>query len=158
MNNAVTIGIVIAVIVVLAGYFMFFSSPTEEAVVSPGPSVVVSPLSVQVTPSPTASSSPDANGSPTAGVVKEFAVTGANFAFTPKEIRVKQGDTVRITFTSGSGLHDWNLDEFNAATNVVASGKSEAIEFVADKAGEYEYYCSVGNHRAMGMVGKLIVE
>jgi len=32
------------------------------------------------------------------------------------------------------------------------------VTFVADKAGEYEFYCSVGQHRANGMVGKLIVK
>jgi plastocyanin len=29
---------------------------------------------------------------------------------------------------------------------------------VADKNGSYEYYCSVGNHRASGMVGVITVE
>jgi plastocyanin len=29
---------------------------------------------------------------------------------------------------------------------------------VADKKGTFEYYCSVGQHRALGMKGKLVVE
>jgi len=32
------------------------------------------------------------------------------------------------------------------------------VEFTADTPGEFEYYCSVGQHRANGQVGKLIVE
>ena len=32
------------------------------------------------------------------------------------------------------------------------------VEFTVDKTGTFEYYCSVGQHRANGMVGNLIVE
>src|SRR3990167_9256749 len=38
------------------------------------------------------------------------------------------------------------------------TGQSASVEFTADKAGGFEYYCSVGTHRAMGMVGAFIVE
>lgn len=89
---------------------------------------------------------------------KTFNVEGGMFYFNPKEIRVKQGDTVRIVFTNKEGFHDWTIDEFNARTTQIAAGKTETIQFVADKTGTFEYYCSVGNHRAMGMKGNLIVE
>ncbi|MEY4731380.1 MAG: hypothetical protein RL681_326, partial [Candidatus Parcubacteria bacterium] len=46
---------------------------------------------------------------------------------------------------------------FNAATKVLTDGQSETIEFVANKAGTFEYYCSVGSHRQMGMKGTLTV-
>ncbi len=92
-----------------------------------------------------------------------FELTGENMKFMMEgkeapELRVKQGDTVVIRFTTTSGFHDWVLDEFNAATDQVGTGDSSSVTFVADKKGEFEYYCSVGNHRAMGMKGKLIVE
>lgn len=90
--------------------------------------------------------------------IKTFAISGVNFAFSQPEIRVKKGDRVRIDFTSTDGFHDWVVDEFSAATEKVNTGASSSVEFVADKVGTYEYYCSVGQHRAMGMVGKLIVE
>lgn len=92
------------------------------------------------------------------GEVKEFRVVGTNFAFSEKEITVNKGDTVRIVFVNEEGFHDWVLDEFDAATSQIQAGNQETIEFVADQSGEFEYYCSVGQHRAMGMVGKLIVE
>jgi nitrosocyanin len=92
------------------------------------------------------------------GAVKEFAVEGGMFYFTPKEIKVKKGDTVKITFTNKEGFHDWVLDEFNAKTKQIKAGETDTISFVADKAGTFEYYCSVGNHRAQGMKGNLIVE
>ncbi|MEK7649830.1 MAG: plastocyanin/azurin family copper-binding protein [Patescibacteria group bacterium] len=93
----------------------------------------------------------------TAPGVKEFTVTGTNFAFDATALTVKKGDTVRITFKNMEGFHDWKIDEFSAATTQFKSPGEETIEFVADKAGSFEYYCSVGKHRAMGMKGTLTV-
>lgn len=90
--------------------------------------------------------------------VKTFTVSGTNYAFDVKEIRVQEGDTVTINFSSAGGFHDWVVDEFNAATGQVRPGVETSVTFVADTKGTYEYYCSVGNHRALGMVGTLIVE
>jgi plastocyanin len=90
--------------------------------------------------------------------VKTFDLTSKPFEFSVKEIKVKKGDQVRINLKNEQGLHDWVIDEFNARTKQLAAGQSDSVEFVADKAGTFEYYCSVANHRQMGMVGKLIVE
>lgn len=92
------------------------------------------------------------------GEAKTFTISGTNFAFDVTEMRVKQGDTVTVNFESAEGFHDWVVDEFNAATEQVRPGTPTSVTFVADKAGTYEYYCSVGQHRANGMVGTLIVE
>ena len=94
----------------------------------------------------------------TQGSVKEFSVVGSPFKFNPSEIRVKKGDTVKITFKNSQGFHDFGIDEFNVKTKQANSPSEETVTFVADKAGEYPYYCSVGQHRANGMEGKLIVE
>jgi plastocyanin len=71
---------------------------------------------------------------------------------------VKKGDTVKITFKNTGGFHDLKIDEFKVATKQLQGGASEVVTFVADKAGTFEYYCSVGNHRAMGMKGTLTVQ
>jgi len=96
--------------------------------------------------------------------VKKFVITGSHLRFFIDEvenpdIKVKQGDKVRIEFTSTEGFHDWKLDEFAAATEKVnpADGTT-SVEFIADKKGKFEYYCSVGRHRENGMKGNLIVE
>jgi carboxymethylenebutenolidase len=72
-------------------------------------------------------------------------------------IRVRVGDIVRIELNSEEGVHDWVLDEFSARTEVVEEGDSDTIEFVADEEGTFEYYCSVGEHREMGMEGNFVV-
>jgi len=92
------------------------------------------------------------------GDVQTFTVTGDNFAYDLKEIKVKKGDKVRIVFKNAEGFHDFKLDEFGLATAKLAAGGEETLEFTADKTGTFEYYCSVGKHRSMGMKGNLIVE
>src|SRR3989344_38264 len=88
------------------------------------------------------------------GVVKEFTVTGdTSFRFSPGEMRVKVGDRVKVTFVNAGGMHDWNLAEFKVATKKLSAGQQETIEFVAHKKGTFEYYCSVGSHRQMGIKG-----
>lgn len=92
-----------------------------------------------------------------------FALTGKNFKFsmdgkTNPDLRVSVGDLVRIEFTSTEGLHDFVLNGYSVATSRVSDGESTFVEFVADKAGTFEYYCSVNSHRAQGMKGALIVE
>src|SRR3989344_6748098 len=92
------------------------------------------------------------------GTVKEFTVTGSAFKFDPTEIRVNKGDRVKIAFKNAGGTHDFRLDEFGVKTNIIQGEQEETVDFVANKAGSFEYYCSVANHRQMGMKGMLIVE
>ncbi len=90
--------------------------------------------------------------------VKEFVVNGANFSFDPSLITVKKGDKVKIIFKNTEGFHDFKIDEFGVATKQAKAPDQEVLEFIADKAGSFEYYCSVGTHRSMGMKGILKVE
>lgn len=89
---------------------------------------------------------------------KEFNVKGVNFDFEPKVITVKKGDRVKINFENSAGFHDFVIEEYGVATKKTQAPTLEVIEFTADKAGTFEYYCSVGSHRAMGMFGTLKVE
>lgn len=85
-------------------------------------------------------------------------LTGENFAFSRDTIEVYKGDKVTINFESTGGFHDWGVDEFDAWTKQVNPGETTSVTFVADKVGSFEFYCSVGNHRAQGMLGWLIVK
>ena len=90
--------------------------------------------------------------------VEEFALVASNFEYDIKEIRVKKGTKVKISLTVSEGFHDFVIDEFSGRIQRIGSGEDSSTEFVASEIGEYEYYCSVGNHRELGMVGKLIIE
>jgi len=89
---------------------------------------------------------------------RSFTIDSFIFGYSMEEIRVKQGDIVTINLTNSDGFHDWVVDEFGAATDTIQAGETTSITFVASKKGTFEYYCSVGSHRAQGMVGNLIVE
>lgn len=92
------------------------------------------------------------------GELKEYTISGSNFKFSITEINVDKGDRVRINFINEVGDHDWKLEGYNVGTKILRTGQSEIVEFVASQSGTFEYYCSVGTHRAMGMKGILVVD
>ena len=143
----IAIGVVVALV---GGYLLLRNGQDDQPQISESSEV-----------SPTLSASPSASPTNSGAAqvsVKTFTVSGKSFAFDPKEIKVNKGDTVKIVFTNTGGLHDWVIDEFNARTPRIQTGQSSTIEFIVDKTGTFQYYCSVGNHRAQGMWGNLIVQ
>jgi len=139
-NKKLFTAIIVIVLLVVGGYYIL---QQVKKVKSFQEAPVEAPVSVQ---------------SGEAGEIKIFNLTGKNFAFSQIEIRVKKGDRVRIEFESAQGFHDWSIDEFDARTKRVNAGGKTSVEFVVDKVGTFEYYCSVGSHRQLGMIGNLIVE
>ena len=100
---------------------------------------------------------PEGEGVEEMVVVKEFTVSGKNFSFAPSTITVQKGDRVKITFQNTAGFHDFKIDEYGVAAKQAQAPATEVLEFTADKTGSFEYYCSVGSHRANGMKGTLVV-
>ncbi|MEO0084406.1 MAG: cupredoxin domain-containing protein [candidate division WOR-3 bacterium] len=76
--------------------------------------------------------------------------------FSLKEIVVNKGDLVKININVKSGRHDFKIDEFNVYKDT-PTGQITTVEFVADKAGEFIYYCNQPGHRAAGHWGTLKV-
>lgn len=141
------------------GYVVMQSKPTPTDSMSQAGNNET-PLTVEEsgTASPGGETSESGETPALEGVV-EVTVEASSFKFSPAEIRVKKGDTVRVTVKNILGVHDWILEGYDeVGTKQLKVNESETVEFVADKAGTFEYYCSVGNHRAQGMVGSLIVE
>ena len=166
---AVIIVVIVAVVYAIQGGKNDVQPPSSEKTIEENNQVEQeqeqipsSEASSKETASPQAVQTPSPNsGEPSraqTAEVKEFTVIATNFKFSINEMRVKQGDTVRITLVSEEGFHDVRVDEFSAATAQIQAGSQETIEFVVDKTGEFEYYCSIGEHRKMGMKGMLIVE
>ncbi|WML42673.1 cupredoxin domain-containing protein [Neobacillus sp. PS3-40] len=90
----------------------------------------------------------------TKGDVVEIKVTAKDFEFDKKVIHVKKGDKVKITLQSDDGGHGLAIPDYNI--DIQGNGSAE---FTADKAGTFEYHCSLmcGAGHAK-MTGKLIVE
>lgn len=79
-----------------------------------------------------------------------------SFSFTPDLIEIPAGETMTIKLTNSGGFHDFVVDELDVASEQINEGDTTIVTITAplDAAGdEYEFYCSVGNHRAQGMVG-----
>lgn len=164
-------GIIAAVVIVIAlGAWYYFSTQTPAAQEESSEAATGTQETSNNNPAPVGGmetgelpAGTDVNGGAsvnvgvTANAVKSFTVTGSNFSFAPNSISVKKGDHVQITFKNADGTHDFRIDEFNVATSKIGSGQSASVEFVASKTGSFQYYCSVGNHRAMGMWGTLVV-
>lgn len=142
--------IVILAALGIAGWMFYNQSQTKtestsNELATPGPTAVVT----EATPT-TAVMEVDG--------VKVIEIEGGSFYFKPNEIRVKVGDKVKVTLKAVDMMHDFVIDELDVKTEVTKSGSTSSVEFTADTAGTFEFYCSVGEHRLRGMVGKLIVE
>jgi heme/copper-type cytochrome/quinol oxidase subunit 2 len=106
-----------------------------------------------------------------AAEVKEIPLQAASWSFSPTEIRVNQGDVVRLLITTaqdevalynghGFGIEGYNVNAF------LVKGTTQEVEFKADKAGEFVFRCTsfcvhgegVDPNNHFNMVGRLIVE
>ncbi len=74
-------------------------------------------------------------------------------------LHVAEGAVVQVGLVNGDGIeHDAVFPDFKAGTDRVnRKGASSVTVFRADKAGEFEYFCSLPGHRQAGMAGKLVV-
>lgn len=149
----VVAAVVILVIVVGGGFFAYkklkHAAPAQQQV-----------MSEQAAPTTTTAMQPTTANNPSGAMAatQTITVTGSNYSFDPKEIHVKKGQNVAITFKNVAGFHNFVIDELNVKTPIIKTGETASVSFTADKAGTFEYYCSVANHRAMGMKGELYVE
>lgn len=99
----------------------------------------------------------------TAQTKRDFDVAARKFRFTisgtdAQEIRVTQGDLVKITLSAVDVPHSFTLPDYRIQKRV-EPGREVTFEFLAEKAGRFEFFCSLTNDncRERGMVGTLIV-
>jgi len=78
---------------------------------------------------------------------------------TPMVIRVKKGDLVRLRLTSEDVAHGFRITEFDVKVYPIEPGKFTTVEFVAEEAGTFDFFCNiVCSVRHGEMRGQLIVE
>lgn len=91
------------------------------------------------------------------GETREFTIIAKQWDFTPGEIKVSKGDKVRLTLKTVDVTHGFALPEFGIFERM-DPGNVVTVEFVADKEGEFSFFCNVPcgqGHSAMG--GKIVV-
>ena len=92
------------------------------------------------------------------GDFKEFKITATQFAFEPETIEISKGDKVRLTVTSMDIPHGFSIPEYGINERL-NPGEPVAIEFTADKEGEFTMFCSLycGSGHSK-MKGKILVK
>jgi len=89
---------------------------------------------------------------------KEFTMVARKWEFEPSEIKVNLGDLVDIHITSEDVTHGFFIPEFGI-NKMLEPGVEVDIDFVADKKGEFSFFCNVPCGRGhSSMTGVLIVE
>jgi len=152
MSPMIVVGVIVLILILaVVGYMMTKNgSNNAQTPTNPDAQPTVATSDTVSTPVPSGAMQADEK-------VKAFEVDGSNFKFSPNILTVNEGDTVKITFKNTQGFHDFVIDEFNAKSKTIQANQTDELTFVASKKGTFQYYCSVGNHRTMGMVGKLTV-
>jgi plastocyanin len=90
--------------------------------------------------------------------VLELKVELTNFRIKPSTLRVEKGDFVRIIVNNLEGEHNIYISGYDLRTMVSNSTTPQILEFKADRAGKFEIWCEVRDHRNKGMTGELIVQ
>ncbi|MDN4476393.1 plastocyanin/azurin family copper-binding protein [Demequina sp. SYSU T00192] len=98
----------------------------------------------------------DASAPPADATVVEVSAVEYGYTATPASV---DAGTITFELTNDGGMsHDLVLEEDpGGSTAVIGPGETDA--FTVDlEPGTYTLYCSVGNHRALGMEMVLVVE
>lgn len=104
--------------------------------------------------SETTSSSPAGESSASSpSAVETITATEADFSITLDEDSRVAGEYEIEVVNEGNATHDLVVErdgEDVAASDTIGPGESTTLTVTLDE-GEYVFYCSIGNHRSMGM-------
>ncbi len=148
--------VLLAVLLAAGGLYWFTTQQASPATTS-SRAPVASMTAIATTAPSTLPSGSSESATPSTVAVKTFTLEAGSYYYKPNVINVKVGDKVKVVVNSVDMMHDFVIDELKVKSTVAKSGTSTEVEFTADKVGNYEFYCSVGSHRKMGMVGTLVV-
>lgn len=90
--------------------------------------------------------------------IREIAITAKKYEFSPSEIRVRQGETVRLSITALDRKHGFKIKALDIDREL-PKGEAVTIDLTADRAGSFPIACSKFCGFGHGkMKGELIVE
>ena len=87
---------------------------------------------------------------------RAFEMIASRFRFEPATLEVTEGERVRLTLRSTDTEHGFSVRKLNLKVAVPKTGEPVTVEFVAGKAGTYEFkcseYCGSGHGRMKGRI------
>jgi cytochrome c oxidase subunit 2 len=89
---------------------------------------------------------------------RSFEITASRFQYEPARLEVSEGDAVRLTLHSTDTTHGFGIKELKVEAVIPKGGEPVTVEFVADQAGTFEFFCTEycgAGHRSMR--GTLVV-
>ena len=101
---------------------------------------------------------PSSDNARLTGKTVELDVEAKQWEFTPDTITVNKNDRVILHITSVDVTHGFALDAYDIRESL-DPGITVTVDFIANKAGECPFYCSVFCGQGHGqMRGKLVVK
>src|SRR5689334_2735067 len=91
---------------------------------------------------PATPAAPRASAAAWADEPRVIEVVAKRFAWEPSEIQVTVGERVRLVLRTADGLHGIELKKFKIAKEIPRGTKPVVVEFTADEAGRFPFYCS----------------
>ncbi len=88
---------------------------------------------------------------------RSFKVSAKRYTFAPRRIEVTEGDVVRVELRTEDIAHSLTIDEYRISKRVEA-GMSVVLEFRAERAGTFPFYCNLQiDDGCRRMRGELVV-
>ena len=79
-----------------------------------------------------------------------------NFAYTPARFDIVDGEYLALLVNDTPDPHTFTIDE-DGVDLYVPAGRETVLRYTPDGTGQRTFYCAVGDHRALGMVGTVTV-
>ncbi|MBP9758485.1 S-layer homology domain-containing protein [Candidatus Dojkabacteria bacterium] len=87
----------------------------------------------------------------------DYTLTLDNYSFKPQVIIARPGQKLNIKLYSEYGFHNFVLEELGIHSENISTGESDQVEVIIPidtvQNKTYEFYCSIGDHKAKGMIG-----
>jgi len=97
-----------------------------------------------------------------AGEAREIFVVARTVergGWSPARVVVRQGQKVRLRILADDVTHGFQLLHLGVDAGAIKTGTTKVVEFTADRAGEFPFYCSVRcSPLHMALMGTLVVE
>jgi heme/copper-type cytochrome/quinol oxidase subunit 2 len=91
------------------------------------------------------------------GQLRDIAIQGSDFAFSPARLEVQRDDLVKIAFTAKDIAHSFTMDDYRISKRA-GPGQTVVFEFRADRPGTFRFYCNITqDERCRQMHGELVV-